>query len=105
MKTPNLFDVPKDSPTRKERVEAFKETHGIQTHGTGCTEDPDRWCAVLFDVAWKRFGCYCANDRSFFGLMAGACLLVTEAGLDGYGDTETTAIRRLCAQNGIRCDI
>lgn len=102
MKTPNLIDVPKDSPTRKERLQAFKAKHGIQTHcaGPNCERDI-RWLAVLFDESWKRWSVYCKGDKTLFGLMAGACRLVDESEYSGYGPSELSAIRQLCTLNNI----
>jgi hypothetical protein len=100
MITPNLLDVPKDSPTRRERMAAFKAAHGIKTHDAG-VDDHDRWIAVMFDEAWKRYAVYCGGDKTVFGLMAGACRLVEEAELCAHGATEFAAIRELCLLNGI----
>lgn len=107
MKTPNLLDVPKDHPTRKERIGAFKSKHGIKTHNCGTSWDESKWLAVLFTVAWKQFECYCENSDhpSLCDLIAGAGRLVDEAGLSGYGVTEADAIRNLCEQNKIPCDL
>jgi len=104
MKTPNFLEIPKDSPSRKERIESFKRLHGIQTHDAG-SEWPRsdlRWCALLFELAWGHFSGYC-KEKSLVGLMAGACRLVDEYGLVGFGDTEIEAIHDLCSQNKIHC--
>jgi len=103
VKTPNLIDVPKDSPTRKERIEAFKKQHGIQTHDGGYPGE-DRWLATLFDDAWKRYSGYC-KEKTLFGLMEGACRLVEEAGLCSTARSEITAVRELCRMNKISCPI
>jgi len=104
MKTPNLLEIPKDSPTRKERIKAFKIENGIETHDAGPPPSYGRWCAVLVEKAWNDFSFYC-EDKSLFGLMAGAGRLIDESGLSGYGDTEITAIRNLCSENKIHCPI
>jgi hypothetical protein len=106
MKTPNLFDVPKDSPTRKERIEAFKKSNGIKTHNCGGFADDEypRWTAAHMPSIYKLgYGVKEGMSLGECGALVGR--LIDEAGLAAYGKTERDAILRLCVQLGIPFDL
>lgn len=56
MKHPTLFDVPKDSPSRKDRINEFKAKHGIETWNSHTEGWP--WVACLISEIKKEGSCY-----------------------------------------------
>lgn len=108
MKTPLLFNVPKDRPSRKERIKAFKELHGIETHYAGRTwgKKNNPWDACLMPRARQIGSNYGCNETSTLGELVGSvCRLLEEAGVLVTGETECDAIRTLCENNKIPCDL
>lgn len=98
MKTPMLLAVSKDQPSRKERLEAFKLKHSIQTHSSGVKWRSDvnkPWCALHMPSA-RMFGCGITECSDLFDCISKACRLLDDAGVIGYGDTEREAIRAAC---------
>lgn len=48
MKHPTLFDVPKDSPSLREKITAFKQAHGICTfHNPNMHRKDQPWLALV----------------------------------------------------------
>lgn len=105
MKTPNLLDVPKDSPTRKERIEDFKKRHGIWTYH--CYTPPEApWDAMLVPKAAESLKGYGVKPTDEpMEMIAGYCRLLDEWNLLVSGKTEREAIRTLCEHNGIPCEL
>ncbi len=104
MKTPNLFDVPKDRPTRKERIQEFKAENWIWTHKAEMMED--RWSALAYAHSLEALKGYDLTGKlepEF--LIAGYCRLLDEAGLLVTGKTEMEAIRTLCRNLNINCPL
>ena len=97
-KQPKLFDIPKTHPTGQERLNAFKEQHGILTHKSGqSTEEWDNWMAVLpFDDD---------KGKSIGEIIGDSGRLYDESGYAAYGKGELKAVRKLCEQRKIPCDI
>ena len=117
MKTPNLFDVPKTAPTKRERyaanfcnrkakLAAFKRHHVIATHDDGDPTNEGRWLAVLLSEARELAGWGHTHERTgdvneLAELFASVGRLIDEAGLSDHGKTEREAIRELCEKNDI----
>jgi hypothetical protein len=102
MKTPNLIDVPQDRPSRKEKLEMFKEDHSIWTHGSPKFTGDDRWCALLVNVARTRLAGYGLTlEKTPMEMISGYCRLLDEADLLVTGKTERAAVKTLCELNGI----
>lgn len=105
MKTPFLLDVPKDSPSRKQRMEAFKAKHQIQTHSAGKTDDDlPKWMAGHLPSC-RKLGYGCTATSDLFECAARVCRLMDEAGYVAYADTEREAILELCGNLDIPCDL
>lgn len=100
MNQPLLFDVPKDTPSRRERLRAFKTQHGIETHKSlnVC------WLACLMPRA-RRFGYVVTADSDLFDCMSKVGRLLDEAEVTAYGSTELEAVKRCAEQNGIRREL
>lgn len=106
MKTPNLLDVPKDSPTRKERIEAFKKKHGIWTYYVAGQPKECPWDAMLVPKAVEALAGYGVKpDTHPIELISGYCRLLDEWNLLVSGKTEREAIRTLCEHNEIPCEL
>lgn len=106
-RTPLLLDVPKSAPSLKERIEAFKKAHSIETHSAGVkwrTEEYKPWCACHMPTA-RTFGYGVTAESDLFDCISKVCRLLDEAGVIGYGDTEREAIRNACAAVNIHCDL
>lgn len=105
MKTPFLLDVPKDSPTRREKIQAFKAKHEIQTHSAGKRgDDLQQWMAGHLPSC-RSLGYGCTPTSDLFECASHVCRLMDEAGYVAYADTEREAIRELCDNLGIPCDL
>lgn len=103
-KTPNLIDVPKDSPSKRDRLEAFKKLHGVWTHyAAGMSREEEPWTALLVPKAKLLVDDQEAVEP--MDLIAGYCDWLDERGVMVYGKTEREAIRTLCERNGIVCDL
>lgn len=106
MKTPALLTVPKDSPTLKERIEAFKVKHGIETQISSWAAVEDKWLALHRIGTAKALRGYGYSCRaSLPELYARFGRLIDESGNDAYGATEREAIQNLCANKQIVCDL
>lgn len=102
MKQPTLFDVPKDSPSRRERIEAFKKQHQIVTFGSR----RNGWSGMLVGHALKALHGYGVTDQTtWFDIFSGYCRLLDERDLLVSAPTELAAIRDLCALNEIACPL
>lgn len=103
-RTPTLFDVPKDSPSRKDRLRAFKATHGIWTHsayrssGIGISA---KWIAVWVVGARKQLAGYGPEVDHMTGmdLVTSYCRLLGEGDLMTEGKTEFEAVELLAIKN------
>jgi len=106
MKTPLLLDVPKSHPSRKERIEAFKKLHGIETHcAKGETDDEyPKWMAAHLPSA-RKLGYGCTETSTLIECVLNVARLMDETGIADHGKTEAEAIRRVCANVGIPCPI
>lgn len=110
MKTPTLFKTPKTHPTRKERLHAFMERHGIKTHSIpdkhlAPNDDCPKWMAVWVTGCVRRFPSYVTASMHLCEIGGHAGRLVDEAGLSADADTEAEAVELLCKQNGIQFDV
>lgn len=105
-KTPLLFDVPKDSPTRKEQIEAFKAKHSIETHNAGPKWGRENypWSACLMPAA-RKFGYGVTEQSNIYDAVAKVGRLLSEAGYLVEGRTEREAIQMLCQNCDIPCDL
>ena len=102
MRHPTLFDVPKDSLSRRDRLMAFREAHRIWTHF--CRgEDP--WLAMLLPRAEELAKQYGSANFHPVEMMADYCRLLEEQDIIAVGHTERDAVRTLCAVNKIGCDL
>lgn len=101
MKTPNLITVPKDSPTRKQRLESLKQSFGIETHFSKAFEiDDNPWIAGHLPTA-RRMG-YGVTDKSdLFDCVAKIGRLMEDNGSLVEGRTEREAIHLLCKNLGL----
>lgn len=107
MRTPNLLKVPKDSPTRKERIESFKKEFDIETHYCKAFEDEHfPWMACKMDIAKRIRQPYRTSQSESLGaIMADVCRLLEESGVVAEGNTEAESIRQLCANLDMICTI
>lgn len=108
-KVAKLIDVPKDSPTRKQRVEAFKKEHGIWTHGNKKNGVGDHaWDALSVLHAHAGLDGYGLTEIQRLepmALVSAYCRLLDEWGLLVTGETEVKAIRTLCRNIDLPCDL
>lgn len=106
MKTPNLFDVPKTHPTRKELISAFNKANGIETWNSGGPIDDEfpRWIAAHMPSVY-RIGYGVRSGMSLGECSALVGRLMEEAGYCDYGHTEAEAVRKVCKNVGIVCTI
>jgi hypothetical protein len=104
MKQNKLFDIPPDSPTRAQRIKAFKVKNEIQTHYGGATEKP--WSACHMPSAFQIGEGYgLKKDDHLFEYVSQICRLLDEAGVLVCDDSEVKAIRRVCANLSLPCDL
>lgn len=112
MKQLSLLEVPKDSPGRNDNIRAFKKKVGIWTHSSGeeSTTEYPKWMAMLMPVdgdGMKRYDdhrAYCKSDEPN-EIIAGYCRILQDSGRIDYGHTERDAIKNLCSENRITCDL
>ena len=98
MRHPLLLEVPPVAPSRHSRLARFKRRHGIKTWRTpGMRRADEPWIAVL--PISKDLG------KDILDLMAESCRLYEESGKLAYGTGELSAVRTLCEQTGIRCEV
>lgn len=103
MKTPPLLTVPKDSPSLRARLTAFKNANGIETHNSGGTDD-GRWLAAHLPSC-RKLGYGVTEKSSLIDCSCKVGRLMDEAGYTAYGPGELSAIRKLCEQITIPCDL
>jgi hypothetical protein len=104
-KTPYLLTVAQDRPTRSQRVTKFKAQHFIHTHnaGPGWKKEDHPWSACHMPTAYK---CgYIKQGCNMFDAVARAGQLLEECGVLTTGETEAHAIRRLCENLELHCDL
>ncbi len=102
MKTPNLLEVPKTHPSRKEKLEAFKVKHGIFTHDAGPSSEDCRWLAMLVPKSREYLKDYDLKpDAHPIELIASYCRLLEEAGLLVTGPSEGETVRYIRKINNI----
>lgn len=105
MKTPNLIDVPKMAPSRRDRIKAFKELHQIETHHAQHMEPKSiSWCACHLPTA-RTFGYGVTEESDLFDCVAHVGRLLDESGVMSYGGTEAEAIREVCRVVEIECTL
>lgn len=89
-----LIEVPKDSPSRKERLDALKKAFGIETCDGGPSLLPNRWLACHMPRARKfRYGVHAESD--LFDVVSKVGRLLDEAGVTQYGATEREAVGKV----------
>ena len=104
-KHPTLFDVPKDSPSRKERLDAFKSANGIETHHTpGMTREEGPWMACHMPTA-RTAGYGVTETSDLFDVVMHVGMLLDDAGVITYGATEREAVEELCGNIGLLFDL
>lgn len=102
MKQPALFNVPKDAPSHKERLDAFKVKIGIWTHNLEDDHSDSKWMAMLLPKSgngaenYSDHRCYCDGSDDPFEIIAGYCRIMDETGRTANGETEREAVERLC---------
>lgn len=98
MKTAHLFEFPATAPSLRTKLTIFKKKHGIQTHrAKHLRREEEPWLALIpFD-----------DDRGkdIGQIMADSCRLYEEAGYCALATGELTAVRKLCRQQGIICEL
>lgn len=98
MRTPLLLDVPKSAPSAHERLQVFKAKHGILTHYAPHMRGfDDTWLALIPFEEDK--------GRDVGDAMAHNCRLYDEAGRCATAKGELSAVRLLCQQLNIPCDL
>lgn len=98
MKNQLLIEVPKDSPTRKQKLNAFKKAFGIWTHYAAHMPPDERWIALNVSTARKFWN---EPDMSPWDLISNYCRVLEEQGLLEEGKSERDAIAKICANRGI----
>lgn len=93
MKQLRLMDVPKDSPTHRERLDAIKREFGIETHDSEWTGEM-RWLAAHMPSC-RKLGYGVTETSDLFDCVSKVCRLMDESGCCDYGETEREAIRQL----------
>lgn len=94
-----LFDLgPPQAPTKRARLHAFMRQHDIRTYKTNRMQRKEHpWIALIpFH-----------NDatKDLYTIMAESCRLYEEAKMLATGEGELSAVRTLCQQVGITCDL
>lgn len=100
MKQQTLFDIPKDRPSLAAKIVAFKREHDIWTvRAAHLAKEEGRW------TAFKAPDYIEDKKAPPMEIIAGYCRLLEESGhlVDDMG--ELTAIRQLCANLKIPCDL
>lgn len=107
MTTPLLLDVPKTHMSRYEQIRAFKERKGIWTYRSNLTRQDHPWLAMLEHKARQAAAGELdeGDPDDPISLMACYCRILDEMGLIATGTGELDAIRRLCTQNRIPCEL
>lgn len=107
MKTPFLFDMAPDGPTRRQQLLLCKRQHGIATHYAKHLDRHEHpWMACLLVVAWEKYEGYGVTpESSLTDCVAKVGRLLDEAGLMTTGETERDAVRELCRINKLPCKL
>lgn len=103
MKQILLLDVPPQAQSKAAQITAFKKEHGILTHRSWSCGDC-RWMAVKVPPRRLDNGGPIAG-MSLFDMAANFCRLLDDGGWTGYGKGELSAIRALCENRGITCNL
>jgi hypothetical protein len=103
-RTPNLLDVPKTHPSRSEKIHAFKTAYQIETHDNGDATDPGRWLAGCLAYA-RKLGYGVTRHSNLFDCIQKVGRLMDDAGYCAHGKTEIEAIRRVCENLKIPCEL
>ena len=86
MKQLLLIAVPKDSPSRHDLLEAWKNANGIYTH----------YCDSIPEAPWEALKMQRGEKREPEMVIADECRLLEECGRLVEGKTEREAILKLC---------
>jgi len=112
MNQPALFEVPKDSTSRKDRLHVFMAKNGILTHSQPSkycdkSEGYLKWMAVHVPSlkASSYINTYCDDFRSIGVIMSQASRLLEESDLYRYGNTEAKAVESICNRVGIKFEL
>lgn len=101
MKHPTLFDVPKDSPSRKAMLKAFCKANGIWTH-CAPPDVPDRWTALLLPGNPHKIELpYGDEETDPMTLISKWVVSLEATGFIHYGPMEENAVESLCRYVGI----
>lgn len=94
----HLFECLPDRPSLRVKLTAFKKKHGIKTHrAIGLSREEEPWLAI---IPFKE-----DKGKSVCEIMAYSCRLYEEAEFCAFGTGELTAVRKLCRQQGIICEL
>lgn len=104
MTQPTLFEVPKDSPSHEERLEAFCAEKGIFTYDCDIEPDADPWIAMVLPgnamkipVPYEEFfATECKSDPMEFYFSY--CRILDESKRVNFGRTKREAVERLCGE-------
>lgn len=94
----HLFECLPDAPSLRVKLTAFKKKHGIKTHrAKWFSREEEPWLALIpfEDDKGKNVG----------QIMAESCRLYEESERCAFGTGELTAVRKLCQQQGIVCEL
>lgn len=98
MKTAHLFDIPTDRKSDRVKLTEFKRKHGIRTvRCCGLTRRDLPWVAILpqgDDV-----------KKGTMQIMGESVRLYEESGYLATAEGELSAVRKLCQQLKITCDL
>jgi len=93
----NLLDVKPTVPSLRTRLSDFKKEHRIQTYRSDMRRQDEPWIALVpFHDDW---------DKDIGTIMAESCRIYEESGNVSTGIGELTAVRKLCQQLHIPCDL
>lgn len=98
-----LIDVPKDHPSTAVKITAFKKQNGIITHRCAHTTEA-RWMAVKIPPRRLDNGGP-IEGMTLLQMAENFCRLLDEGGWTGYGNGELTAIRDVCENRNIPCNL
>lgn len=102
MRTQTLIDVPKDSPSRQQKLNALKRALGIETHYAKHLAREDlRWSACHIPTARKIGKDYGYDIPNLYEAIAKVCRLLEERGVLVNGISERDAVRTLCENIGV----
>lgn len=97
MKQARLFDQPPDSPSLHQRLAQFKKLHRIWTYNHTNSRDDYPWTALLVPDSVK--------DGGEIEYIAAMCRVADEGGWLVTGTGELSAVRTLCRNMEIKCDL